>query len=653
MRSSLLGGAALTALYLSTSLTPPALLAQQDPVELDSLKVITGTALPRSSDQLGNHVTVLDGDELRARGVTRIEDALRGASGLHLVRNGSFGALTSLFMRGAESDQVQVLLDGVPLNQPGGAIDLSGLTLENVERIEISRGPSSALGGSDAMAGVIQIITRTGVGPISGAANARMGSFGRRDTGLTLDGSAGAARYSVTATRYLTDGTLDLNNEHDQTVVSGRVDITPDERSFIRLSANLSDREFNFPTDGAGNATDRNQFTFTDRTTLAIEARRQFAPWMDVRLLLTSLDEETGTDDAFDDEEDTESFVSLTAIQRLGADLRANLDLPGGSVLTLGGEFEDQDVRDFSEFVSPFGTSTGRSENDRTNLASYLHWTGGIGALSANGGVRLEENDNFGTSASWQAGAAFAVTDRWTLRSAAGRGIKEPTFFENFASGFAVGNPDLDPETSLSWEVGSEWSALDGHLRMSATWFDQSIDDLIQFTSTPSAPGAPNFFNVAEASSRGLELETGGTVGALELGANWTYLDTEVEDAGFASGAGATFVEGEKLLRRPESTLRFDAGMRPRHDLGLSLAVEHVGEREDRDFSTFPASPVTLEAYTLVDAALTWSAPVRLGPDIGVTLRGENLFDDRYEGAFGFEAPGRTLLIDVRVGFGG
>jgi len=639
-------GAALVALSL------PSPVSAQDPVLLDPI-VVTGTAVARPLDALGTHVTVLSGEALRARGLVRVEEALREAPGLHLARSGSYGGITSIFLRGAESDHVQVMVDGVPLNQPGGAIDLSGLTLDNVERIEISRGPSSALTGSDALAGVINVITRSGSGPMQGTAFGRFGSYGQQDLGVEVSGGVESASFSVSAVQNHTDGILAFNNQHENTVLSGRVDLLPDDRSRIRVTGRLATREFHFPTDFSGNVVDVNQFTFSDRSTLSVELRRFLSDRLEVRALVSTTDEETGTDDQFDDAGDTSSFVSLSAFRRLGADLRANLSLGERTTLTLGGEFEEQEIRDFSESISSFGTSNGQSANDRSNRAIYGHWTGGLGSVEANAGLRHEDNERFGGFTSWQIGSAFPLTETVRLRAAAGRGIKEPGFFESFATGFATGNPDLDPETSTTWEVGGDWTARSGLARLGVTWFDQSIEDLIQYTGSPPNPTDPNYFNIAEAATRGVELTAALTLDRLSLEAGWSWLDTEVIDAGFASGSGATFVEGEALIRRPEHTARLAAAFQATSSLGLAASVQRVGDRSDRDFNAFPAAPITLEAYSLVDASVTWAGIVNAaGAGLDLALRAENLTDEEYQEVFGFRTPGRALTLEVRAKLG-
>lgn len=161
--------------------------AQLLPIELEGF-VVTGTPRPRTAGTVASYTTVLEGDELRLRGLTGVAEALSEVPGLAIVQSGSYGSSTSAFLRGAESDHVKVLVDGVEMNQPGGAFDFSGLSLADVERIEVVRGPASALYGSDAMAGVIQIITRRGRGPFHASLSSGGGSYGRFNLGAGLHG---------------------------------------------------------------------------------------------------------------------------------------------------------------------------------------------------------------------------------------------------------------------------------------------------------------------------------------------------------------------------------------------------------------------------------------------------------------------------------
>lgn len=646
-----------TVLATALPMLPSALRAQEpDPVEIDGL-VVTATPIPVERSALGASVTILDGDQLRLRGVTRVVDALRSVSGLVVARNGSFGAVTSVFFRGAESDHVQVLVDGVQVNQPGGAFDFASLTVDDVERIEVVRGPGSALYGSDAVAGVIQVITKRGSTAPSGSTTVRAGSFGRLDGSVTVSGGGEAASYAFTAARLTTDGVLPFNNRHEQTVLSGQARVRLDAATRARISARSSDRSYGFPTDGSGAVVDRNQQTFGDETTLALEVERALGSRFDARALVTLADMEGGTDDAPDGPADSlgfYAFQSLDAMRRTSVDLRANASLGGGRVATVGMEVEQQRVRSFSEALSSFGPFTSRSEYRRDNRAVYGHLVAGWGNLAGNAGLRVDDNEQYGRFATWQLGVSLALDEVTRLRGSAGTGVKEPTFFEAFATGFTVGNPALDPERSRLVEVGVDRSFLDGAVQVRVTAFHQDLEDLIQYTGTSPEPGGPNFFNVAEARTRGLEVGLDATTGPLAWSADWTRLDTEVVDAGFDEGPSATFVQGEDLIRRPDDQVRLGVVYGSTGPLSIDGAVRFVGARGDRDFSAFPAEPVRLAEYTLVDVGASVRLTEAEGRRPGVTLsvRADNLFDEAYQEVFGFDAPGRGLTLGGRMTFG-
>jgi vitamin B12 transporter len=627
--------------------------AQEDPVRLEGL-VVTATPVPMALSALGTHVTLLDGEEIRARGVSRLTEALRQVPGLVVVQNGSDGSVTSLFFRGGESDYVQVLVDGVQVNQPGGSFDFSGLTTDDVERVEIVRGPASALHGSDAVSGVIHVITRNGAGASPATLTVRGGSNGRLDGTLSLAGGSDDASYGATLSRYTGDGILDFNNGFQNTVLSGRAALRIAEQTRARLSGRIASRRYHFPTDGSGALVDRNQFTFADESSFAVEVEQGLGRRVSLRALATSYSGEGGTDDAPDGPGDTLGFFgfqSLDSYRRSALDLRASVALPGALTVSAGGEYETQRIRSYNESLSEFGPFTGRSTHDRENRAGYLHLAGGSGAFRANGGIRYEDNEYFGGFLTWQVGASFALNPGLRLRAAAGRGIKEPTFFETFSTGFTVGNPELAPEVAASWEAGVEQALMDGRVRLQATWFQQRFRDLIQYTFAPPAQGAANYYNVAGADSRGLEVSGAVTAGAWRLAADATWLDTRVTDAGFDQGSGATFVQGEPLLRRPEVVLGASVGWRALPALRLGASARYTGTRADRDFSLFPARAVELDAYTRVDVDVEWSALQAAGrrPGLALLLRLENVGDVDYQEVWGFRAPGRAVILGGRL----
>lgn len=640
-------------LLLAAALAAPApAQAQEEPFFLDGL-VVTASPTPRPARAVANFVTVLDGADLREGGLTRVSEALRGVPGLSVVSGGSFGAATSLFMRGGESDYVLVLVDGVQVNQPGGAVDLSGLTLDGVERIEVVRGGASALYGSDAVSGVVNIITDTGRDGLEGSALLRAGSYGRLDWGADLRGGGERVGYSLSLLRARTDGILAFNNAHENTVFRGAVRVRPDEATSARLTVRLGDRRYHFPTDGTGAVVDRNSFTYGDESTVGLTVTRALGSTLAVEALLAHHESDGGTDDAPDGPADTLGFYgfnSLDHMRRTSADLRAHAFL-GPAVATVGVEVEEQRQRSFTESLSQFGPSSGRSSYERDNRAGYAHVTAERGAWGVNVGGRLDDNERHGRFGSWQAGASWRPGASVRLRAAAARSVKEPTFFEAFATGFARGNPDLDPERARSWEVGVDAELPVAGARLRATWFDQEMEDLIQYTATPPNPGDPSFFNLAAAASRGLETAVEVERGGTSVRATWTWLDTEVRDPGADEGPGAAFVPGEELLRRPSRSWSVRAGHRVGDALTLDAELRRVGARADRDFSVFPAERVELPAYTTLGAGVEVEAfrPRRDVPGLRLRVRGDNLLDEEYVEVLGFPAPGRHFEVTARV----
>jgi vitamin B12 transporter len=630
--------------------------AQTEPIQLEGI-IITGTPVPRTVGTEASFVTILEGDELRTKGFARVTDALAEVPGLVVLQSGSYGSVSSTFFRGAESDHMKVLVDGVEVNQAGGSFDFSGLLVSDVERIEVARGPASALYGSDAMAGVINVITRRGQGAPQGSVFVRGGNYGRQEWTADLHGGTPNTSYSFTASRISSDGILDFNNQFRSTSVSGSVFLTPDEKTRIGLTGRYGDRVYHFPTDGSGNVVDQNAFSYGDEVTLGIEASRMMTDRLELRAVVRSYGWDGGSDDQSDGPTDTSGFfgyTSLDTFQRTSVDLRANTQLFAGSVLSAGAEVEEEDQRSFSESLSEYGPSNSQSRHERSNWGYYAHLTSQRGDWSGNLGARVEDNEQYGSFFTYQAGLSYALTATGTrFRGSFGTGIKEPTFLETTATGFTVGNPDLDPEQSKVWDLGLVQEFGREGTSVSVTWFNQTLEDLIQYTFLPPEPGGPNFYNVAEARSRGVELEGTFPLGPLAFSGGYTYLDTEVLDAGFDEGEGATFVEGESLIRRPRH--QFSLGGSYRFQRGtLSGSVRTVGERFDRDFTGWPAAPVTLDRYTLVGASAEFTLLEAQGsrPGFDLHLRGENLLDESYQEVFGFVAPGRVILVGGRLTFG-
>lgn len=642
------------------ALTAHTLVAQQsaDTAKLAPV-VITATRVPVQENSAPTSVTVITGDDLRARGITTVAEALRSVPGAEIAQGGSFGATTSLFLRGGESDYVKVLVDGVPVNDPGGAFDFAQLTTDNIERIEIVRGPASVLYGSDAVTGVIQIFTRRGAGQSRAVASVRGGTYGTRDYDAAVLGAGGPLQYSLSAARHATDGILPFNNQDRNNSYSGSVRLAPSVGTELRASARYTDAGFHYPTNSAGVPDDSNAFNTTKRVVADVEAGHFFTSRVEGRVLLANTTIHTHSDDRPDNAGDTLGFygyLSTSRLYRRSADARVNLFITPVTVLTAGAEYAKQHDVSSSLSMSQFGNSAlPPFDRSRENVAYYTQLVGNTGRIvSFTLGARVDDNQRFGTFATYRTGVGLRLRPGTRMHISAGSAFKEPTFDEQFATGFAEGNPALNPERARSWEVGAEQALFRDRLTLGATYFDQRFRDLVQYASTP--PGQPDYFNVAAANASGVELEARlpSIAGALDMTANYTYLHTRVIDAGFDSTADALFVQGNRLLRRPTHLASVHLGYHAARHATLGATASYVGRRDDRDFSSFPATPVELPAYTKLDlsAELPLVTHHLATPALTLTARVDNVFNTQYQGVYGFRVPGRVVLVGVRAGVG-
>lgn len=633
-------------------LLPTSLVGQSDTTRALPPTVITATRIPTPTDALTSSVTVLDGATLRTEGLTHVADALRRVPGLALARSSSFGSQHTLFLRGGEADYVRVLVDGVPLNEPGGVLDLGRITLDDVERIEVVRGPASVLYGSEAVTGVIQIFTRRGEGPASLRGELGAGSYGMQRASLGSSGGGSLVSWSLQGDRHTSDGILPFNNAYRNDGVSGALTLTPDARTDIGLTTRYNTSQYQYPTGGDGSIQDRNAERTEHRLMAGVDAGRRWTDRLETRAQFTALDLLPRTNDGADDAADTLGFYGYyarAAVKRRVLDARSTLRVGEAQFLTAGLEWARDTERSSSVSQSEFGDFPSEFQAARENRAAYLQGQGSAGAFSYTLGGRLDDNSAFGRFETARVGAAWRASSVLRVRASAGTAFKAPSFFENFATGFTTGNPDLRPERSRSADLGIEL-ALPAGASLGITGFAQRFRDLIQYTGAPPSPGDPNYYNIAKANAGGVELEAVlPVIFGVEATLGHTWTETRVADAGFDTAPEANFVQGGRLLRRPANvstaTLRRGLGR-----LGnATLSVIRTGDREDRDFATFPATVVVLDAFTTVDLGAELRLPMITAGDARLVLRAENLGNVRYQQIAGFDSPGRVLYAGFRL----
>jgi vitamin B12 transporter len=616
--------------------------------------VVTASRVPIATAAPIAMSTVLTGDDLRAQGITRVEDALRLVPGAQVVSSGPEGSQTSLFLRGGNSNYVRVLVDGVAVNEAGGAFDWASLTVGNIDRIEVVQGPASVLYGSDAVTGVVQIFTKNGSGPLTANAYAGVGSRGARRDELGWSGGNLNTGFTLSGSHQYTDGILPFNNGFLDDVLSGSLRLDPDANTDVHLAMRWSSQIYHYPTESDGTVDDHNAEQTDHRLVLSLDAGRKLTSRLDFRVSLASNEYLPRSNDGPDSPADTlgfYGFYSRATETRHSGDARFNLRYGTRGVLTVGEEIAADREDQSSLSLSAFGNSPGNFAASRHNSATYVQAIGdATGRLSYVVGGRLDRNSAFGTFPTMRASVAYILSGEARVRASAGSAFTAPSFSENFSTGFVTGNPALQPEHSRSGELGFDTFFDDSRLTFGVTGFLQRFANIIDYSGN-AAPGTPSYYNVAGANADGVEL-TGSyrAGGGVTLSGSYTYTDTRTTKIGFDSTTGASYVPGQPLIRRPKNAWTVSALQTYGNGSQLTLAAAFVGERADRDYVPFPAVPITLPGYTRVDFSFMQPLPSHIRGGVALEGRIENVFNAQYEEIDHFPAPGRMLFIGLRIG---
>ena len=621
--------------------------AQRPAADTTTLTPVVVTATRTDVRPVAPLVTtsVITGDQLRAQGITTVKDALAQVPGVFAPQTGSYGAQASLFVRGGESDYTQVLVDGVPVNDPGGFLDLANLTTDNVDRIEIVRGPTSVLYGSDAVTGVVQIFTRDGRGGSHFALGGDGGTYGTSNLDASWYGGGAAVGGSVGVARHRTDGIYAFNNSSRSDVYSGLLHVAPDPATTVRLALRFVNAGAHIPTNSFGVVEDSNQFHLENRFIASVDAGRRLTERLNAHVVLGATDEHTESADLPDapGQECDFCYNARAGVYRRSVDARLDYAATPALLLTGGATYERQR-----------GHESGADAIGRTLRAYYAQALGNVGrAFSYTAGARVDDNSQFGMFGTFRVAAGYRLRDGTSVHASAGNAFKEPTFDESSANApFSRGNPALRPERTRSWEAGVAQDIARGALSVSLTYFAQRFRDLIQYDGAPPDTASPNYFNLAAATANGVEVETHtASWQGLSLAASYTRLQTKVTDAGVDAGSGATFVDGQRLLRRPTDLASATLTYRPGSRAALFFTTTYVGNRVDIDFANFVR--VEAPSYTTVDVAGNFTVVERHGtvPALTLTARLANLFDTHYAPIFGFQAPGRAILLGADLGW--
>ena len=579
--------------------------------------VVTAEAVPEPAATLGVAATVVTAAEIERSRATTVAELLRRVPGLDLVQSGGAGGVTSLFLRGAGSTQTLVLVDGVRLNSPHfGGVDLSTLSTANVERIEVVRGPFSALYGSEAIGGVVQVVTRRGAGDgLSGRASFGAGSRDAREGVVTAALGEGPVSVSAGFRRTLEDGGLP-NESFAATSLSAAVDVAVSADLKAGVAVRRESSRTGIPFSGATATPSRS--TTADQTIVSVPLSIGLGAGTTLEAAAT-FGEDRPT---YEDPDDPWGYTrSETRARRAGGRLVVSR-ASGPNRLSAGADYERSSVTSEDSYGVSLDDAVTRTwalfVEDRLELAGDR--------LVVTAGVRRDDHSAYGASTNPRVTLAFRPAPSLKLRAAAGTAFRSPTTGELYYP--FSGNPQLEPERSASYEAGGELSLAPG-LVAEATGFFTDVRDLIQYDFA-----AQRNVNVGRARSRGVELVLRGDLtAALVARASYTYLDAEDRDTGLP------------LLRRPRHRAAVTLGASLR---GLEADVTglYVGARDDVDAQTF--ARVTSPSYFRLDVSA--ALPHLLGP-VGPFVRVTNLLGEEYTEVAGYPSPGRRFLVGLDASF--
>lgn len=605
--------------------------------------VVSPTGLPTPQEQVASSVTVITAEDIAREQRRTVPDALANVPGLNIVQTGGPGGQTSIFMRGTNSNQTKVLLDGIDVSDPSNpnrSFDFGQLLTADIERIEVLRGPQSGLYGADAIGGVISITTKRGNGPAKVTGLLEGGSFGTFNQTASLSGSKANFDYAfnvahfratdtpVTPPNLLPPGRQAIGNFYDNITASTRFGLDISESFRLNYVGRYTEGELRFTGDEYLPPT----YAGVPRAVQSIQNIKQFftrgeAVW-------------TGFDGRFTNyfgvnytDQHSENKITPTSIPTFNTGTRTKVDWRGvtalmpGQTLVTGAEHE----------IETMSASAVKADNSNTGVYAELQSQFGQRFFVVSN-VRHDVNERFGDATTFRIAPAviLPVTDT-KLKASYGSGFKAPTLnqlFVDFLPTF-VANPNLRPETSLGYDVGFEQPLFANRVRFGATYFNNDITNLINGTGIVSTVPftVRTNVNIGKAETSGVEAFVAvNPVDRLWFRADYTY--TKAIDA----------ITNLELLRRPRHKASFTASWSPIDPLTLSATVLHVGSWIDgnRDFSI---PRLTAPGFTVVNIA----GDYRLNEYAKVFARIDNLFDERYEDPTGFLRPGFAVYGGVRL----
>lgn len=617
--------------------------AQQQPETI----VVTATRTPTRASRVGSSITLLEAAEIERAQSIPVIDLLRDVPGVAFSRTGGVGSLTTVRIRGAESDQTVLLVDGVKLNDPsgpGGGFNFANLLASNVERIEVLRGPQSTLYGSQAMGGVVQIITRRGDVPFGADLTLEGGDLNTKRASGSIRGQTGDFSYALAAGQFETDGvsSAKAGQERDgfkNILAQSRIDYALNNHLSLEARAFWSDSEigidgFPAPSFALADTAERSK---TEELIVYTGAK------------LTLLDGRSQTRFGISETQtDRTNLNPILAVQTtfIGtgtnrrAEFQSSLDVTQQFQIVGGGEFEQSRLRTSSPSVSnpnptPLHVKSELSALYVQGQASPTPW------LTATLGVRWTDHDSFGEALNTRATLAAAMNGGNTiLRASLADGFKSPTPFQLFSN---FGNAKLEPEEARSAEIGLEQALFSRRLIGAITYFQRDTINQIDFVScfgnsAAICVGRPSgtYDNIARTKADGTEFSLEAKpIPQLSLSAGFATLDARNKVRGTANF-------NRLLPRRAKETGFVTIGYLFDFGLDLSGTYSRIGDSFNNAGNT-----VVIKGYDLV----TLRASQKISANWTVFARVENAGDEIYETITGYGSPRRQTLVGLRAAF--
>ncbi|MEM7078965.1 MAG: TonB-dependent receptor [Pseudomonadota bacterium] len=598
---------------LATTLSPTA-LADDPPIETI---VVEATRLNQSQHEMGSSVYVIDGEDIQAAGYDFLVDALAAAPGVTINQNGTYGGSASVRIRGASSDQTMVLIDGVQVNDPsspGGAFDFARLDPANIEQIEILSGPQSTLWGSDAIGGVISIVTKRPQEQFQGDVFFEYGSEATARAGLSISNAGAAGNFRIGVAAIDSDGIskADENNGNSEedgyesvsVTAQGELNLPRDITLGITAHQNAAEAEFDSFVFGAqGNVGDGDQLSDTEEWSGQV---RLVVPTLDGRL-------------------EHEVIVGYSDIERENFSNGASSFSADGDrqIYRYLGRYQINEANTLAFGVERENTESG-SDDNRIDSVFGLWETKPTQDLTLTFGLRNDDIEDGASETTARAAFAYQASDVLTVRGSWGQGFKAPTLFQRtfFCCGALAPNPGLRPEESDGFDLGLDWQAASDDTSISATYFNQETTDQINFSFALGG-----YENIDEVDSQGLELAIFQRLtDALSLDFTYAYIDAEDNN-------------GDPLVRIPEQTADLRFTYRPAERWSLTAVLRYNDSEPDPNGA--------VDDWVRGDL----SGHYQISDTFELFARIENIADTEYQQILGYGTPDRSFALSVQARF--